>query len=307
MQRIAVKTETHPVLDPESITEKIRLENLERLLAEVAGGVLPEQIDLTTVYHTLDLACGPGRWTMDVARALEATSVGVDLSSSMIEMARMNAKMMRIDDIAIFEVMDITQPLAFSDASFDLIHARFLVEVLLTQQWPAVLLECVRVLKPGGYLLLTEAEWMSTSSSLAETLAHAATDAIWKAGRGFSIDGHSLGITHALPTLLRNCGVRNIHIEEHLLDFSYGQPLYHALTRHLWMTYVLMQPFLTRIGYGSQEELYTLCDQLSDEIATDETFQGGMTVFRAWGQKGDAPEPEERTHFLPPIFPSLQR
>ena len=165
MQRIAVKTETHPVLDPESMTEKIRLENLDRLLAEAAEGVLPEQLDLTTVYRTLDLACGPGRWTMDVARALEAPSVGVDLSSSMVEMARTNAKMMRIDDIALFEVMDITQPLAFPDASFDLIHARFLVEVLLTQQWPAVLLECVRVLKPGGYLLLTEAEWASTKFS----------------------------------------------------------------------------------------------------------------------------------------------
>jgi len=306
MQRIATAPETSMVIDPESIAEKMRLEHLAQLLAKSAGGVLPEQLDLSTVSHTLDLGCGPGSWTLDVARLLEANSVGVDRSPSMVEMARMNAKMLGIEDLASFEVMNITQLLAFADASFDLVHARFLVEALLTPQWSALLLECVRVLKPGGYLLLTEAEWPSTSSSAAEHLARMVMDALWKAGRGFSIDGHALGVTHALPALLRNCGVHDIQVEAHLLDFSCGQPLYHALTRHLWTTYVLMQPFLTEMGYGSQQEVYTLCEQFNADIATDETFQGGMTVLRAWGQKGDASEPEEDRYCLPPIFPSLQ-
>jgi len=114
-------------------------------------------------------------------------------------------------------------------------------------------------------------------------------------------------LLHAAPAaLLRSCGVRDIQVEAHLLDFSCGQPLYHALARHLWTSYVLMQPFLSKMGYGSRQEVYTLCEQLSAEIATDETFQGGMTVLRAWGQKGETPESGEDEYVLPPIFPSLR-
>ena len=61
-----------------------------------------------------------------------------------------------------------------------------------------------------------------------------------------------------------------------------------------------------KMGYGSRQEVYTLCEQLSAEIATDETFQGGMTVLRAWGQKGETPESGEDEYVLPPIFPSLR-
>lgn len=305
MQDTLAESRTHAVLDPKNSLEMIRLENQNRLMTEAVCGVFPEPLDLTNVSRILDLGCGPGGWTMDAAYALETQCVGADSRPSMIAFAQMRAQTTGINDLATFEVMDITQPLTFSDASFDLINIRFLAGLLEAKHWPAVLQECFRVLRPEGYVLLTEAEWATTSSPTAEKLARYATEALWKAGLGFSIDGRDIGVVHALPDLLRRGGACNIHSEVHLFDFSYRQPQYYAMVHYLWTTYVVLQPFLTNMGYGSQEELYALCDRLADEFIED-SFQGGLFLLQTWGQKGKKSEPAQQ-HFLPPSFPSLGR
>ena len=304
MQAIQTETRMEAVLDPENSVEMVRLDNQNRLMTEALGGVLPEAIDLTNVSRILDVGCGVGGWTMDTAHALETSCVGVDSRSPLLKYARMQAQMTGINDLVTFQAMEITRPLAFSDASFDLVNLRFLTELIETQCWPAVLHECLRVLKPSGFLVLTEAEWPTTSSPAAEKLARSTTEALWKAGFGFSRDGRDLGLIRALPALLRRAGVCTIQSDVHLLNFSSRQPHFHDMARHLWTTYALLQPFLTRMDYGSQQELYTLCDQFSYDLI-DDTFEGGMIVLRTWGQKGGEPEPEE--HGLPPIFPSLRK
>jgi SAM-dependent methyltransferase len=117
---------TPSVTDATSAVEVGRLLDQDQLITKVIGGVFPERLDLTNVYRILDLACGPGGWALEAARHLEVPCVGVDRSPAMIEYARMMAKIGRLSDIATFQQMDITQPLAFDDGAFDLIHARFL-------------------------------------------------------------------------------------------------------------------------------------------------------------------------------------
>jgi len=303
MQDTLDGSRTTPVVDPKNTVEIIRLDTQNRLMTE-AVGVFPETLDLTNVSRILDLGCGLGGWTMDAAFTLEAHCVGVDSRASLIEFAQMRAHSTSIDGLATFQVMEITHPLSFADASFDLINIRFLAGLLETTQWPAVLQECFRVLKPGGSVLLTEAEWATTSSPTAEQLARSVTEAFWKAGLGFSVDGRDLGVVHALPNLLRRCGACDIHVETRLLDFSYRQTQYYAMVHHLWTTYVVLQPFLTTMGYGSQEDLYALSDRLADEL-TEETFRGGVILLQAWGHKGEKPEADQ-PHFLPPSFPELR-
>ena len=304
MQNICTETKTPGVLDLKNSIEMIRLDNQNRLMTEAVGGVFPESLDLTHVSRILDLGCGLGGWTMDAAFALETHCVGVDSRTSLIEFAQMRANTTSIDDLATFQVMEITHPLPFVNASFDLVNLRFLAGLLETKQWSSVLQECFRVLKPGGFVLLTEAEWATTSSPTAEQLARYVTEAFWKAGFGFSVDGRDLGVVHALPDLLRQSGACDLHVETHLLDFSYRQPQYYAMVHHLWTTYVALQPFLTTMGYGSQEDLYALYDRLAHEL-TEETFQGGMILLQAWGHKGEKPEAGQQ-HFLPPSFPYFE-
>jgi SAM-dependent methyltransferase len=192
----------------------------------------------------LDLACGPGGWVIDAAFALRKQEVevaGVDISAPMIAYANALARTQQRTN-ASFEVMDITQPLAFTDEAFDVINARFLVGVLKGRQhWEAVLAECVRLLRPGGMIRLVESDGLvvSTSQSLAR-LQNRLTRSMHERGYGFSFDeGLTLGITPMLPHLLREAGFGQIHLTPFVFDGSHPDGAWMACLRLCEFTYYL--------------------------------------------------------------------
>jgi len=288
---------TPSIFNATDILETVRLSAQHHLLTDGIGGIFPPSLDLTNVYDMLDVNCGVGKWTMDAARHLEASCTGIESHPELLRDARMQLETRVLADLVTFEAQDIRQSLTFPDASFDLVHLTCLVERIPTEQWSNVLRECFRVLRKGGFLLWTETEWPTMSSCTAEALARYVTEAWWKAGFGFSCDGRTLGVLHTLPTRLREAGECDVHVETHLLDFSAWQPHYPVMAQYFWTSFITMQPFLTKMGYGSQKELYTLYDQLAVEMS-DTTFQGAMSVVRLWGQKGAFTQPHE-----PPCLP----
>src|SRR6266568_8588391 len=97
-----------------------------------------------------NIGCGPGEWVLSMAQHFPASRVtGIDISELMITYASSCAKLQQRSN-AQFQVMDARQPLAFPDASFDLIHARFITGFLSTTTWPQLIHECFRILRPGG-------------------------------------------------------------------------------------------------------------------------------------------------------------
>lgn len=56
-------------IDAENAAEMARLVYQDQLLTRTMGGVLAEQSDLSNIHNVLDIACGPGGWVLDVARA----------------------------------------------------------------------------------------------------------------------------------------------------------------------------------------------------------------------------------------------
>src|SRR5690242_21921720 len=122
---------------PDTAVEVARLINLDRLLTTAMGGILPGllETDLPNLHTVLDLGCGPGSWVLDVAFAHpECEVAGVDVRQTMVEYAWARARSQRLSN-ASFGVMDITQPLDFSDNTFDLINARFLAGVIHSEAW----------------------------------------------------------------------------------------------------------------------------------------------------------------------------
>jgi SAM-dependent methyltransferase len=170
------------------------------------GGVFPERVDELTHMHTiLDLACGPGGWVLDAAYAYPtAEVVGIDIDASLVQYARAHAQGL---ENAAFQEMDITRPLAFPDHSVDLVNARFLFGVLPKNAWTPLVTECLHILRPGGVLRLSEMEKSICNASAGEQmstlLAH------FQAGRSFSLDGYSIGITSLIGKFLRNVGIVN--------------------------------------------------------------------------------------------------
>jgi SAM-dependent methyltransferase len=98
--------------------------------------------------HALDVGCGTGRWV----RRLEEhgfSVVGMDQSPEMLSLARKRGTLSPM-------VSGEVQNLPFRDASFEYVSAVTVIQHIPPQEQVRALSEMVRVLRPGGYLVLIE-------------------------------------------------------------------------------------------------------------------------------------------------------
>jgi ubiquinone/menaquinone biosynthesis C-methylase UbiE len=103
--------------------------------------------------HILDVACGTGRWAMELAAQFpDAQVVGIDASLP-IEVQEQRPPPTEYR----FVQGNALEPLPFPDASFDYVHMRFMFSAMPAQKWPEVVHELARVTGPGGWVELVEA------------------------------------------------------------------------------------------------------------------------------------------------------
>jgi ubiquinone/menaquinone biosynthesis C-methylase UbiE len=272
------------IVDTELSTEIARLIEQDKLLTQAMGGLLPEEPDLSSAEQILDLACGPGKWAIDLAFTYPGIEImGVDLDATIINYADALAASRGLTNVT-FEVMDIKKPLEFEDNTFDLINARSIVGLMDQASWPSLLTECKRILKPGGLVRITEGEAVITNSTALQQLNNFLTQTMHKQGRTFSVDGNSFGIAYILGTLLRTAGFEKLEKRPFILDASYGTELHYSSCKDAETLFPLLKPFFLKSGLVTEEEfdqLYQtmLIDTLGDDF-TCITF--GLTT---WGRK----------------------
>ncbi len=118
-----------------------------------AGYLLPL---LSPGMRLLDVGCGPGTVTLDLAdRVLPGCTVGVDREEAIIAEARRLLESRQIAGVE-FRTAD-AYALAFDDASFDVVHAHQLLQHLTDPV--AALVEMRRVLRPGGVLAVRDGDY----------------------------------------------------------------------------------------------------------------------------------------------------
>lgn len=119
----------------------------------------------------LDLGCGPGYMTRDIAMAVGAQGhvVGIDVSDPMLDMAREFCA-----DVpqAIFQNVDLLN-LPYEDASIDGVAVMQVFSYVPDLE--AAMEEIARVLKPGGKLLVMDTDygtlvWQSENRELADRI-----------------------------------------------------------------------------------------------------------------------------------------
>ncbi len=108
----------------------------EEIVSSFKGGLL------------LDLGTGPGYLPIEIVKRSSAISCdGIDLSGRLIKMARSNALKAGVAGRLNFEVGNAAK-LRFEDESYDMVISTGMLHML--KDPVKVLMECYRVLRPGG-------------------------------------------------------------------------------------------------------------------------------------------------------------
>ncbi len=274
------------VIDAESAAEMARLMRQDQALTRSMGGLFPEKLDLTNINQMIDLACGPGGWVLEAAFTYsDIKVVGVDISQRMIAYAKAQAQVQGREN-ASFQVANILQPLPFPDESFDLVNARLIVGFMKEKDWPALLRECLRILRPGGILRFTDFEQGFSNKPHFERAAGVLNQMMHRFGYGFSPNGYHMGIIPVLPHLFREAGVKNIGKMAHLIEFSAGTENHETFYHDHASGYLGIKPLIGKSGLLSEKEWEELYQRgLAEMFEPD--FCGAWMFLTVWGYKPD--------------------
>lgn len=115
--------------------------------------------------RVLDLGTGTGAWCVDAARDWkESEFVGLDVVPCQSPLDRLEDGADLSKRIS-WVVANFLEELPFPSSSFDFVHIRGLGATCIREdQWPDLLSEIVRVLKPDGHLELLEWNWNFTGN-----------------------------------------------------------------------------------------------------------------------------------------------
>ncbi len=271
-------------INPEDAAETSRLLMQDRVVTQEMGGLFPADLDLEPIHLVLDLACGPGGWASEVARAYPHMDVvGVDISEKMMRYAAAQARTQGLSN-ASFQVMNVLEPLSFPDDAFEFVNARFISPFMPKDAWPKLLAECLRITRPGGIVRITDGEWEFSNGAASEKIADLVTRASWLAGKSFSPDGKRFGTTLVLGQLMREAGLVNLRRQAYALDYSYGTEAYETFYQEWVMGTPLLLPFLHGMGVTTKEEFDRLYEQMVEEMQ-EPAFRGLWFFLSVWGTK----------------------
>lgn len=220
---------------------------------------------LTPGQDLLDVGCGPGTITLDLARRIApGRAVGIDLSPDVIAAARQNQEL-RGEAIVVFDVGS-TYDLKFADSSFDVVYAHQVLQHL--HDPVAALEEMRRVLREGGLLAIRDSDygaftwapqdprldrWMEIYQQLTRK-----NDAHANAGR-------------LLPTWIRQAGFASMDVSSS--TWTFHQPDERLWWGQLWADRVRMSEFAHQsLEYQltTQRELNDIADAFLSWAANDD-------------------------------------
>lgn len=250
-----------------------------RLLSEVMGpstGALLNEVGVTAGSKCLDIGCGGGDVTFELARAAGPTglAVGVDFDETKLDIARREASQRGLSNI-VFESRDVTQ--WKPDQLFDLVYARFLLTHLTDPQ----ALVCVMgdQTRVGGVAVVEDIDFRGHFS---EPECPALQRYVQWYTSSVQRRGADANIGPRLPGLLREAGFQDVQMR-----LVHPAALVGGIKLLTCVTLENISEAVLRDGLATAEELQESLDELYAFARDPHTLLGGPRVFQAWGRKGE--------------------
>ena len=164
-----------------------------------------------SVFHHLDIACGPGTFIGTIGGTVDST--GVDVAAAQIDYARESYGSDR-------KIFDIVKPgeLPYGDGTFDVATCVELLEHLTPAEGLDLLVETRRVIRPDGRLLLTTPDYGGAWPMLE-----------WVLNRCGAVSYEDQHITHytqsSLKLFLQQAGFEDVKVDRYQFLAPFLAPL----------------------------------------------------------------------------------
>jgi len=235
-----------------------------RTAANSAGYLLPH---LRPDMKILDIGCGPGTITIDLAKLVPQGHVtGLDAAAGVLEQARSTASEKGVTNIE-FTTGDI-HALKYADESFDVVHVHQVLQHITDQV--GALREMKRVCKKGGIVAARESDfeaftWWPELPSLDDWL-----DMYLRVARG---NGGEPNAGRRLHVWAREAGFKREEVTCSAGTWCYARPEEVEWWSGLWAERTVSSAFAE--------------SALAKETATKEELEKASMAWREWGKQED--------------------
>ncbi|CAG8560676.1 9005_t:CDS:2 [Ambispora leptoticha] len=258
---------------PTDIDEVDRIQQQHFALKHICHGNHIAPIDklIRPGSKILDVGCGPGQWSLEVAQEFpEAQVYGIDINSNFpSEIKPINCE---------FVLGDVENPLPWEDNYFDYVFMRYMFGAIKVKSWPPLLQEINRVLKPGGIIENHEVDGIARNAG--PKLLHI----MHNVRNEMSERDLDISLATRLPDLIFESGFKNVHNTcVSVATGRWGNKIGEIWAANILELYQSMRPWLAaKAGYTDQE-FDTVMDFICNkEIEKHQTYYNHHVV---WAQK----------------------
>ncbi|KAL1917973.1 uncharacterized protein VTP21DRAFT_3239 [Calcarisporiella thermophila] len=208
----------------------------------------------------LDVGCGPGTWTLEMATTFPNSHfVGIDMSS--IFPHQITPKNCQ------FQLANFLKGLPFENDTFDFIYLRCVQFGLVSTEWPGLIQEILRVLKPEGYLEIVEADYAIQGGGPA---FRKIADGLYNSMRARCNDPSWV---HKIGNHFNEIGLEDVQVTSVPFPMGKYAGRIGKLGQDNWIQLVRsLRPFLTQVMVLDPEDYDQLETRIAHELETHRVY-----------------------------------